>query len=239
MDMKRIIDLIISFFGLIVLSPLLLILVIAIKLESPGPVFYRGVRVGRNGKPFRIFKFRSMVENADKLGADSTSANDMRVTRVGHFIRKFKLDEFSQIINVLLGDMSLVGPRPEVQKFVDMYTEEEKQILTVRPGITDWASIKFHNEGEIIEASGIREADEAYALLIRPEKLRLQLEYVKNNNIWIDLKIIFITLIRIFSTRVTGRYVVTPTLEMAAAKDSVEDHRVKSLDNKKGNGEIL
>jgi lipopolysaccharide/colanic/teichoic acid biosynthesis glycosyltransferase len=239
LDMKRIIDLIISFFGLIVLSPLLLILVIAIKLESPGPVFYRGVRVGRNGKPFRIFKFRSMVENADKLGADSTSANDMRVTRVGHFIRKFKLDEFSQIINVLLGDMSLVGPRPEVQKFVDMYTEEEKQILTVRPGITDWASIKFHNEGEIIEASGIREADEAYALLIRPEKLRLQLEYVKNNNIWIDLKIIFITLIRIFSTRVTGRYVVTPTLEMAAAKDSVEDHRVKSLDNKKGNGEIL
>jgi lipopolysaccharide/colanic/teichoic acid biosynthesis glycosyltransferase len=239
LDMKRIIDLIISFFGLIVLSPLLLILVIAIKLESPGPVFYRGVRVGRNGKPFRIFKFRSMVENADKLGADSTSANDMRVTRVGHFIRKFKLDEFSQIINVLLGDMSLVGPRPEVQKFVDMYTEEEKQILTVRPGITDWASIKFHNEGEIIEASGIRDADEAYALLIRPEKLRLQLEYVKNNNIWIDLKIIFITLIRIFSTRVTGRYVVTPTLEMAAAKDSVEDHRVKSLDNKKGNGEIL
>ena len=113
-----------------------------------------------------------MVEDADKLGADSTSANDMRVTQVGRFIRKFKLDEFSQLINVLIGDMSLVGPRPEVQKFVDMYTEEEK-LFTVRPGITDWASIRFHNEGEIIEASGIKDADEAYALLIRPEKLRI------------------------------------------------------------------
>ena len=221
--MKRIMDFILSFLGLIVLSPLLLILAIAIKLESPGPTFYRGVRVGRNGKPFKIFKFRSMVENADKLGADSTSANDMRVTRVGHFIRKFKLDEFSQLINVLLGDMSLVGPRPEVQKFVDMYTREEKQILTVRPGITDWASIKFHNEGEIIESSGIKDADAAYALLIRPEKLKLQLEYVKKHNIWIDFKIIFVTLIRIFSTRVTGEYMLTPTLEMAAAKDPEED----------------
>lgn len=216
-------DVVLSLLGLIILSPFLLILAITIKIESPGPVFYRGVRVGRNGKPFKIYKFRSMVENADKLGADSTSANDMRVTRVGLIIRKFKLDEFSQLINVLIGDMSLVGPRPEVQKFVDMYTEEEIQILTVRPGITDWASIKYHNEGEIIEASGIRDADEAYALLIRPEKLRLQLQYVKEHSMWMDCKIIIITVIRVFSTRITGKYIVTPAFEMAATEDSGED----------------
>ncbi len=218
--MKRTMDVALSLFGLIILSPMLIILSLAIKIESPGPVFYRGVRVGRNGNPFRIFKFRSMVENADKLGVDSTSSNDMRVTRIGYIIRKFKLDEFSQLINVLMGDMSLVGPRPEVQKFVNMYTEEEKQILTVRPGITDWASIKFHNEGEILEASGIKDADEAYALLIRPEKLRLQLQYVKEHNIWMDCKIIIVTVLTVFSTRITGQYMVTPVLEMAATDDS-------------------
>ena len=218
--MKRTMDVALSLFGLIILSPMLIILSLAIKIESPGPVFYRGVRVGRNGNPFRIFKFRSMVENADKLGIDSTSTNDMRVTRIGYIIRKFKLDEFSQLINVLMGDMSLVGPRPEVQKFVNMYTEEEKQILTVRPGITDWASIKFHNEGEILEASGIKDADEAYALLIRPEKLRLQLQYVKEHNIWMDCKIIIVTVLTVFSTRITGQYMVTPVLEMAATDDS-------------------
>lgn len=221
--MKRLIDIILSLLGLVILSPFFLILAIAIKIESPGPVFYRGVRVGRNGKPFKIYKFRSMLENADKIGADSTSANDMRVTQVGRFIRKFKLDEFSQLINVLIGDMSLVGPRPEVQKFVNMYTEEEKKILTVRPGITDWASIKFHNEGEIIEASGIKDADEAYALLIRPEKLRLQLQYVEEQSLWTDFKIIFTTLIRLFSTRISGQYMVAPAVEMAATKDSSED----------------
>jgi len=222
-DMKRLLDIILSLLGLIILSPFLLILALTIKIESPGPIFYRGIRVGRNGKPFKIYKFRSMVENADKIGADSTSANDMRVTRVGRFIRKFKLDEFSQLINVLIGDMSLVGPRPEVQKFVDMYTEEEKQILTVRPGITDWASIKFHNEGEIIEASGIKDADEAYALLIRPEKLRLQLQYVEEQSLWTDLKIIFTTIIRLFSTRISGEHMVPPAMEMAATKDSMKD----------------
>jgi lipopolysaccharide/colanic/teichoic acid biosynthesis glycosyltransferase len=221
--MKRILDIFFSLLGLIILSPFFLILAIAIKIDSPGPVFYRGLRVGLNGKPFKIFKFRSMVENADKLGADSTSANDMRVTQVGRFIRKFKLDEFSQLINVLIGDMSLVGPRPEVQKFVDMYTEEEKAILTVRPGITDWASIRFHNEGEIIEASGIKDADEAYALLIRPEKLRMQLKYIRERNLRIDFKIILMTIFRLFSTRITGEYMVTPAMEMAATKDSSED----------------
>ena len=138
-----------------------------------------------------------MIINAEKVGASSTSTNDARVTRVGEYIRKFKLDEFSQLINVFLGDMSLVGPRPEVQKFVDQYTKTEKIILTVRPGITDFASIKFHNEGEIIEASGITDADDAYAKLIRPEKLKLQMKYVREQNIFLDISLIFKTLKRI------------------------------------------
>ncbi len=207
---KRLFDLIISTCGLLLLSPALLLLAIAIKLDSPGPVFYRGIRVGRQGEPFKIFKFRSMVQDAEKRGAASTSNNDMRVTKVGHFIRRFKLDEFSQLINVLVGDMSLVGPRPEVQKFVDMYTEEEKVILQARPGITDLSSIKFHNEGAIIEASGITDADEAYALLIRPEKLRLQLKYVRERNLWIDIKIIVCTLLTIVSTRCGGDIIGVP-----------------------------
>ncbi len=178
---------------------------IAIKLESKGSVFYRGVRVGRGGKPFHIFKFRSMVQDAEQKGASSTSGSDSRVTRCGLFIRKFKLDELSQLINVFLGDMSLVGPRPEVQKFVDMYTDDEKIILTVRPGITDWASIKFHNEGEIIEKSGIADADEAYAKLIRPEKLLLQMKYVRERTFWMDLKIICSTILTIFATRAGGK----------------------------------
>lgn len=151
-----------------------------------------------------------MVADAEKRGASSTSNTDMRVTSVGHFIRKFKFDEFSQLINVFLGDMSLVGPRPEVQKFVDMYTEEEKLILTMRPGITDWSSIKFHNEGDIIEASGIADADEAYAKLIRPEKLRLQLKYVREQNLFVDIKIIICTILTIFSTRSGGEPIGIP-----------------------------
>jgi len=207
---KRLFDIFFALLGLIILSPFFLVIAAAVKLESRGPVFYRGVRVGRHGKPFMIFKFRSMVQDAEKMGADSTSAADMRITRSGKFIRKFKLDEFSQLINVLMGDMSIVGPRPEVQKFVDMYTGEEKAILTLRPGITDWASIKFHNEGEIIEASGIEDADEAYARLIRPEKLRLQLKYVREHNLWIDVKIICATLLTIVSTRLGGGPVGVP-----------------------------
>lgn len=208
--LKRLFDFIFSLTGLIVLSPFFLAMAIAIKLESKGPVFYRGLRVGQYGKPFRIFKFRSMVQGADKMGASSTSSTDMRVTRCGRFIRKFKLDEFSQLINVLIGDMSIVGPRPEVQKFVDMYTNKDKVILSLRPGITDWASIKFHNEGEIIEASGIKDADEAYEKLIRPEKLCLQLEYVRKHNLWIDIKIIVSTILTIFTTRFGGEPVGVP-----------------------------
>lgn len=210
--LKRAFDFILSLTGLIILSPFLLLIAMAIKLESKGPVFYRGIRVGRYGKPFRIYKFRSMIQDAEKLGAASTSSADMRITRCGKYIRKFKLDEFSQLINVLIGDMSLVGPRPEVQKFVDMYTEEEKMILTLRPGITDWSSIKFHNEGEIIEASGIEDADEAYVKLIRPEKLLLQLKYAREHNMWIDISIIISTLLTILSTRMGGNPVGVPKI---------------------------
>lgn len=201
MILKRLFDLVVSFVALLVLLPFFVLLAIAIKIDSDGPVFYRGVRVGRNGKPFRIYKFRSMVDEAEKKGASSTSDNDMRVTRVGMFIRRLKLDELSQLINVLLGDMSFVGPRPEVQKFVDMYTEEEREILKMRPGITDWSSIKFFNEGEIIAESGIADADEAYMKLIRPEKLKLQLKYVRERTFMTDMHILVKTVRSLFSSR--------------------------------------
>lgn len=217
--MKRLFDILTSILGLIILSPVLILLAIAIRIDSPGPMFYRGVRVGRYGKTFKIFKFRSMVQNADKMGAQSTSTNDFRLTRLGHFMRKYKFDEFTQFINVLIGDMSIVGPRPEVQKFVDLYTLEEKAILSIRPGITDWASIKFHNEGEIIEASGIKDADKAYTLLIRPEKLRLQLKYVKEHTLWIDFKIIMLTISQLFSTRITGEYMNVSTTQTACSRE--------------------
>jgi len=207
---KRLFDVVVSAIGLLLLSPAFLLLALVIKLDSHGPVFYRGVRVGRDGRPFKIYKFRSMIADAEKKGAASTSATDLRVTRSGHFIRRFKFDEFSQLINVFLGDMSLVGPRPEVQKFVDRYTPEEKVILTVRPGITDWSSIKFHNEGEIIESSGIADADDAYAQLIRPGKLLLQMKYVREHNMWIDIKIILCTILTIISSRTGGKPVGVP-----------------------------
>jgi lipopolysaccharide/colanic/teichoic acid biosynthesis glycosyltransferase len=203
--LKRTLDLVVGFVGIIFLSPLVLAIALAIKVESPGPVFYRGVRVGRFGKPFRIFKFRSMVVDEEKVGAASTHEHDPRVTRAGRWIRRFKLDELPQLFNVLLGDMSLVGPRPEVEKFVDLYTEAERPILSARPGITDWASIRFHNEGEIIAASGIADADQAYAQLIRPEKLRLQLKYVAEQGFFTDLRILTATLATLVHTRMPGR----------------------------------
>lgn len=198
---KRIFDIALSLLGLIVFCPILIFCAIIIKLTSRGPVFYRGERVGLNGGLFRTFKFRSMVTNAEALGGASTHEFDARITGIGAFLRRFKLDELPQLINVLAGDMSFVGPRPEVKKFVDMYTPEERVILTVRPGITDWSSIKFHNEGEIIAASGIADADEAYEKLIRPEKLRLQMKYVRERTLWIDIKIIVDTVMTLFRTR--------------------------------------
>ena len=193
--LKRAFDFVSSLIGLILVSPILLTIAILIKKEDGGPVFYRGVRVGRFGKLFGIFKFRTMVVNAEKLGGPSTADDDPRITKVGNFIRKFKLDELPQLINVLKGEMSFVGPRPEVQMYVDMFTEEEKTILSVRPGITDWASIWNPDEGAIL--AGSPDPEKTYMEKIRPDKIRLQLKYVRERSFWNDLKIIAQTIITI------------------------------------------
>jgi lipopolysaccharide/colanic/teichoic acid biosynthesis glycosyltransferase len=190
--MKRAFDLLASCFGLLVFSPLLLFIALWVKLDSPGPVFYRGRRAGRNGKPFGIYKFRSMVTNADKIGGPSTSGDDPRVTKSGRFIRRCKLDEVSQLLNVFLGDMSLVGPRPEIVSKVELYNEEEKKTLVLRPGITDWASIWNCDEGGVLE--GLPDADAAYEYVIRPRKMQLQFYYLRTHNLLSDVKIIFCTL---------------------------------------------
>jgi len=189
---KRLFDIVFSFLGLVILSPLLTVIALLIRLDSPGPALYRGTRVGLWGKPFKMLKFRTMVVNADKIGGPSTADDDPRVTRVGRFLRNYKLDELPQLINVLRGDMSLVGPRPEVQHYVDMFTEEEKAILSVRPGVTDWASLWNSDEGAIL--AGAEDPEQAYMELIRPTKLRLQLKYVRERSFGVDLQIILKTL---------------------------------------------
>jgi lipopolysaccharide/colanic/teichoic acid biosynthesis glycosyltransferase len=188
---KRSLDFIVALAALLAVSPILIILGLIIKLGSTGPVFYRGARIGRHGTPFRIFKFRTMVINAEKLGGSATAEDDPRITPIGRFIRRHKLDEFPQFLNVLVGDMSLVGPRPEVKKYVDMYTEEEKAILDLRPGITDWASIWNSNEAAVLEGS--QDPEKTYEELIRPTKLALQLFYVRNQSLLADVKILFHT----------------------------------------------
>ena len=189
---KRLIDFVLSSIALLTLSPVLLLLALWIKLNSPGPVFYRGTRVGRLGKGFRIYKFRTMVADAENLGGPSTPADDPRITRVGRLLRRFNLDELPQFINVLKGEMSIVGPRPEVPQYVELFTEEEKAILTVRPGITDWATLWVRNEGEIL--AGSDDPERAYMEKIWPEKHRLELEYVRNQSVWHDFAIMLKTL---------------------------------------------
>lgn len=196
---KRLFDIGTSICGLIVLLPFIAVIVILIKSEDRGPVFYRGVRVGRYGKPFRIFKFRTMVVDAEKNGGPSTADDDPRITKVGKFLRKYKLDELPQLINVLKGEMSFVGPRPEVPMEVKSYTEEEKRILSVCPGITDWASLTFHNEGEILKGSP--DPHQAYREKIRPGKIKLALKYVDERSFLTDIKVIFETLMTLVKTR--------------------------------------
>jgi lipopolysaccharide/colanic/teichoic acid biosynthesis glycosyltransferase len=193
---KRAFDIIASLAGLIVTAPLLFVVATWVKLDSPGPVFYRGIRAGRYSKPFGIFKFRSMVTHAEKIGGTSTSGADTRVTRSGRFIRRYKIDEISQLLNVLAGDMSLVGPRPEVISYTNRYDGELLEIFTVRPGITDWASIWNADEGSVL--AGAKDPDRAYEILIQPTKLQLQLRYVRGRSFWIDLKIILFTIRRLF-----------------------------------------
>ena len=189
--MKRLFDIVASGLGLIVLSPVFLILAIWIKLDSPGSVFYRQVRVGRGNRDFRIFKFRSMRVGSDKGSLVTIGGHDPRITRSGYFIRKFKLDEFPQLINVFVGDMSLVGPRPEVRHYVDYWTPEQMHVLDVRPGITDPASIKFRNENELMEQA--EDPEKYYIDVIMQEKIKLYLEYVQHHSFLGDIGLIFKT----------------------------------------------
>ena len=189
--MKRLFDIIASGCGLLLLSPILLLLAVWVKLDSKGPVFYKQVRVGKGNKDFYLFKFRSMRIGADKKGLITVGGHDPRVTRSGYYIRKYKLDELPQLINVFKGDMSLVGPRPEVRYYVSYWTPEQMHVLDVRPGITDPASIKFRNENELLEKA--EDPEKYYIEVIMQEKIKLYLEYVDHASFWYDIKLIFQT----------------------------------------------
>ncbi len=194
---KRLFDIIFSLIGLIILSPILILIAIFIKIDSKGPIFFRQLRVGRYNKDFKIFKFRTMQIDSDKLGLLTVGDKDPRVTKVGYFLRKYKLDEFPQLINVLIGNMSFVGPRPEVRKYVNFYSEEDLQILNAKPGITDYATIKYRNEAELIKQAN--DTEKAYIEDIMPKKIKLNKVYLDNNNILTDIKIIFKTFLSILS----------------------------------------
>lgn len=193
--MIRFFDFILSLVGLVVLAPIFIVLAIWIKIDSKGPVFYKQVRVGQNGIDFGLFKFRSMVVDADKKGLITVGGRDPRITRSGYFIRKYKLDELPQLINVLVGDMSLVGPRPEVRKYVNLYTDEQQKVLSVKPGITDYASIEYMDENEILGKSS--DPEKTYIEEIMPEKIKYNMEYILNKNVSEYFKIIFLTLLKI------------------------------------------
>lgn len=193
--MTRIFDILLATLGLVILSPLLILVYVAIVLESRGGGFYQQERTGRYGKPFRLIKFRSMNVNADKHGLITVGGHDNRITRVGYYIRKYKIDELPQLINVVKGDMSIVGPRPEVKKYTDLYTEEQRKILDVRPGITDYASIKYVDENEILGTSD--NPERTYIEHIMPDKIKLNMIYISQNGIKEYFKIIFLTLTNI------------------------------------------
>lgn len=193
--MKRVFDFIVSLLILAVFFPFGLILASAIVLESRGGVFYRQERIGRYGKPFRLWKFRTMRPDADKLGKLTVGMRDPRITRVGYFIRKSKLDEFPQFINVLIGEMSIVGPRPEVKEYVDLYTEEQREILKVKPGITDYASLEYFRENELLGKS--ENPKKTYIEEIMPAKLALNKKYLENPTIGRDIKIMWLTFLKI------------------------------------------
>ncbi len=192
MIVKRISDLLLSAIGLVILSPIFFIFAVWIKLDSTGPVFFRQVRVGLHGKPFRIYKFRTMIADAESKGRQITVGDDLRITTSGRFFRRYKLDEFPQLINVLLGDMSLVGPRPEVPRYVDMFQNEYREILTVKPGITDYAAIEFRDEEQILKKYD--HPEEGYVKEVLPRKIKLYNKYLSERGLWTDLKLIFRTL---------------------------------------------
>lgn len=192
---KRSFDLVVSAIAILVLSPILLIIAFLIKLDSKGPVLFKQVRVGKGGKEFKIYKFRTMVVDAEKLGKQITVGRDSRITRVGHFLRKSKLDELPQLFNVFEGTMSFVGPRPEVPRYTRLYNEEQRKVFEVRPGITDLASIKYRNENEILAQSP--DPEKTYIEEVMVDKLKLNLEYIRNRSLWMDIKIMFNTVYKI------------------------------------------
>jgi len=191
MLVKRIFDLIVSAAALCLLSPMLIGVAILIKLDDGGPVFYRGVRIGRHGRPFRLFKFRSMRVDAERIGGVTTADDDPRITRLGWWLRKTKVDELPELINVAIGEMSLIGPRPEVERYVRLMSDAERMILSVPPGLTDWATLWNWDEGAVL--AGVADPEAMYLRAIRPEKIRLQLEYVKRRTFWVDLTILLQT----------------------------------------------
>ena len=194
---KRAMDIVISAAALCVLWPVLLLIALAIVVDDPGPVFYRQVRVGRGGKPFRIFKFRTMVVDADKKGLSITVGRDSRITRVGAFLRKTKLDELAQLLNVLMGQMSFVGPRPEVPRYVELYTPYQRQVLLVRPGITDYASIAYRNENDLL--AGAKDPERMYIETVMPDKIELNMRYLREISPLADVRLILKTIIAVIA----------------------------------------
>ncbi len=193
--LKRAMDIVISAAALLVLWPVFALIALAIVVDDPGPVFYRQVRVGRGAKPFRIFKFRTMVVDADKKGLSITVGRDSRITRVGAFLRKTKLDELAQLLNVLRGEMSFVGPRPEVPRYVDLYTPYQRQVLLVRPGITDYASIAYRNENELL--AGAKDPERMYIETVMPAKIELNMKYLREISPLADIRLILQTILAI------------------------------------------
>jgi lipopolysaccharide/colanic/teichoic acid biosynthesis glycosyltransferase len=192
--LKRIFDFICCTLGLIILSPILIAIAIKIKMDDRGPVFFKQIRVGEKNKEFEILKFRTMVVDAEKLGRQITIGNDSRITKIGAFLRKYKFDELPQLINVFKGDMSLVGPRPEVPRYVKLYNQEQKKVLEVKPGITDLASIRYRDENDLLGEA--ENPDDFYINTIMPDKLALNLEYINKNNVFFDIYIILKTIIK-------------------------------------------
>lgn len=195
--LKRLFDIISSSVALIILSPILIIISLFIILDSKGGIFYKQIRIGKNELPFKLFKFRTMKVGSDKKGLITIGKRDSRITKVGYYLRKYKIDELPQLLNIILNDMSVVGPRPEVEKYVRLYTKEQKEVLKVKPGLTDLASVKYFNENEILDKA--IDSEKAYIEEVMPEKLKLNLEYIDNQSFLYDLKIILLTLNRIVS----------------------------------------
>lgn len=191
----RLLDIVLSLLGLLFLLPIFVILAVWIKFDSQGSIFFRQIRVGKDGRDFRIYKFRTMIVNAEKMGIITIGERDPRITNSGYFLRKYKLDELPQLINVLKGEMSFVGPRPEVRKYVEMYNQEQLKILTVKPGITDYASIEYINEDEILGKS--LDPEKTYIEEIMPQKIKYNMKYINNKTVIEYFKIIFLTIIKI------------------------------------------